>query len=375
MLPFDITSLLLFGGLLISIIAGEAAYSGDTLSLRINVSPKIVETGFDAATAEKIFLAQAAWIVRGPSIIPTPTLRVSSRPTVISALATPLSLDRLIGALQDQFGYDRLVVNGAVMTSNDQALRMVVVVEQPNQAPTQIQLTQTDADPTVLIRRGADATMSLVSPYRVAQANYVQGLAGDPYAMTEAKEAALRYLKGHWEPLRASEHAMLRNLLAMVALLEGRLPTADAELRLAAAVPGALPEARGIVALNRAFLAVATRQPAEARAYFQEGKTLAAGIKLPDFSARITLLNALVTWSAGDIARAETLLREAAAALPVEEGPHVYLAQLLATKGDDLAAANELAFVAAIRAFDLDIPVFAQSIFLVDPVNGGLRRH
>ena len=66
MLPFDITSLLLFGGLLISIIAGEAAYSGDTLSLRINVSPKIVETGFDAATAEKIFLAQAGLDRSGP---------------------------------------------------------------------------------------------------------------------------------------------------------------------------------------------------------------------------------------------------------------------------------------------------------------------
>ncbi len=374
MLPFDLTSLLLFGGLLISVFAGEAAYNGDTLSLRINVSPKVVETGFDATTAEKIFMAQAAWIVRGQSIIPTPTLRVSSRPTVISALATPLSLDKLVGALQDQFGYDRLVVNGAVMTSKEGSLRMAIVVEQPNQAPAQIQLTQTDADPAILIRRGADATMARVSPYRVAQANYVQGLAGDPGAMTEAKEAALRYIAGPWEPGRASERAMLHNLLAMVALLEGQVPAAESQLKMAAAIPGALPEALGIVALNRAFLAVAAKRPAEALAYFRDGETLAAGISLPDFGARITLLNALVVWSAGDTARAETLLRVAAAALPVEEGPHVYLAQLLATKGDQPAAATERASVVAIHPFDLDIPVFAQSIFRVDPVNGGLKR-
>ncbi len=374
MLPFDVTTLLLFGGLLMSIIAGEAAYNGDTLSLRINVPPKIVETGFDATTAEKIFMAQAAWIVRGQSIIPTPTLRVSSRPTVISALATPLSLDKLVGALQDQFGYDRLVVNGAVVMSKEGSLRMVIVVEQPNRAPAQIQLTQTDADPAMLIRRGADATMARVSPYRVAQANYVQGLAGDLGALTEAKEAALRYLAGPWEPARASERAMLHNLLAMVALLEDRVPEANSQLKMAAAVPGALPEARGIVALNRAFLAVAARQPVEALDYFLEGARMAASISLPDFGARITLLNALVVWSAGDTAQAETLLRAAAVALPVEEGPHVYLAQLLATKGDQPAAASARASMAAMHPFDLDIPVFAQSIFRVDPVNGGLKR-
>jgi hypothetical protein len=46
--------------------------------------------------------------VRGESIIPTPTLRVSSRPTVMSVLAMPLKLDTVVGALRNQFGYDRL---------------------------------------------------------------------------------------------------------------------------------------------------------------------------------------------------------------------------------------------------------------------------
>ena len=48
--------------------------------------------------------------MRGQSIIPAPTLRLSSRPTVMSALATPLKLDTVVGALRDQCGYGRLVV-------------------------------------------------------------------------------------------------------------------------------------------------------------------------------------------------------------------------------------------------------------------------
>ena len=75
MIPFDTTTLLLLAGMLVSLIAGEAALYGDTLTLHINVVPKIMQTGFDGATAEQIFIAESARIVRGEPIIPTPTLR------------------------------------------------------------------------------------------------------------------------------------------------------------------------------------------------------------------------------------------------------------------------------------------------------------
>jgi len=52
MLPFDVTTIALLAGMLVSLIAGEAAMYGDTLTLHINVAPKIDESGFDAATAE-----------------------------------------------------------------------------------------------------------------------------------------------------------------------------------------------------------------------------------------------------------------------------------------------------------------------------------
>lgn len=104
-------------------------------------------------------------------------------------------------------------------------------------------------------------------------------------------------------------------------------------------IPNVLPEARGVVALNRAFLAVADKRPAEALTFFEAGAQQAAAISLPDFGARITMLNGLVAWSGGDVAEAEKLFRAAIAALPGDEGPHFYLAQLRAAKGDAAGAA------------------------------------
>ncbi len=375
MIPFDLTTLVFLAGMVVSLIAGEAAMYGDTLTLHINVTPKIVQAGFDSTTAEQIFIAEAAQIVRGESIIPTPTLRVSSRPTVMSALATPLKLDAVVGALQDQFGYDRLVVNAAVLSDTGDALRMVIVVQQPRQTPEQIQVTQANGDAAALVRRGADFTMARVSPYRVAEADYIRGLSGDTDALKEAKETAMRYLAHPWEPARASERAMLYNLVAMLALIDDQVPTAEAQLGLVDPIPGVLPEARGIVALNRAFLAVAGKRPDDAKALFQAGEKLTSGIALPDFGARITMLGGLVAWSGGDLVEAEKSFRAAIVALPGDEGPHAYLARLLTTKGDAAGAAAEQATATARHPFDVEIPVFAQSIFWVDPVNGGIKRH
>jgi hypothetical protein len=375
MLPFDFTSLFLLAGMAISLIAGEAAMYGDTLTLHIGVSPKIAQGGFDTAAAEQIFIAESARIVRGESIIPTPTLRVSSRPTVMSALAAPLQLAPVIGALQDDFGYDRLVVNAAVLSGTGDSLRMLIVVQQPRQTPEQIDVTRTDGDPAALVRRGADATMARVSPYRVAQANYVRGLDDEPAALQEAKETATRYLARPWEPARASERAMLHNLLAMLALIDGQIPAAEGELSQVDPIPGVLPQARAVVALNRAFLAVAAKRPTEALSFFQAGEKLAPSISLPNVGARITTLSGLVSWSGGDVVEAEKSFRAAIAALPSDEGPHVYLAQLLAAKGDEAGAQKEREAGAATHPFDVEIPVFAQSIFWVDPVNGGIKRH
>jgi hypothetical protein len=373
--PLDIATLLVLAGMVVSLIAGEAALYGDTLTLHINVAPSIVTVGFDDTIAEQTFVAESARVVRGQSIIPTPTLRVNSRPTVISALASPLKLDTVAGALQDELGYDRVVVNAAVLSVAGGALRMLIVVEQPRQTPEQIQLTQANGDPVALVRRGADYTMALVSPYRVAEADYILGLGGDPDALKAARETATNYLARPWESSRASERAMLYNLLAMLSLLDGQVSVAESQLALVDPIPGVLPQARAVVALNRAFLAVADKQPVEALAFLRAGEKLAVGNNQAWFNLRVMVLAGLVAWSGGDTAQAEKLFRAAVQAQPDGEAPHVYLAQLLAATGDAAGAQKEQAAASTIHAFDVEPPVFAQSIVWVDPVNGGIKRH
>jgi hypothetical protein len=373
--PFDIATLLVLAGMVVSLIAGEAAFYGDTLTLHINVAPQIVTSGFDDTIAEQTFVAESARVVRGNSIIPTPTLRVNSRPTVISALASPLKLDTVVGALQDQLGYDRVVVNAALLSGTGGALRMLIVVEQPRQTPEQIQLTQANGDPAALVRRGADFTMAQVSPYRVAEADYIRGLDGDPDALKAAAETATSYLARPWEASRASERAMLHNLLAMLSLLDGQTPAAESQLALVDPIPGVLPQARAVVALNRAFLAVADKQPVAALAFLRAGEKVAVGNNQAWFNLRVMVLAGLVAWSGGDTVQAEKLFRAAVVAQPDGEAPHVYLAQLLAATGDTTGARAEQMVASAIHAFDVESPVFAQSIVWVDPVNGGIKRH
>lgn len=376
MLPFDVSTMFLFAGLMLSIIAGDAAVNGDTLTLNVHVSPKVEQTGFNSDMAERLFVAESARIVRGASIIPAPTLRVSSRPTIISALATPLKLDRVVGAVQDQFGYDRLLVSAAIMSVPENALRLVIVVEQPRESPEQIQLIQTDGDPAALIRRGAGITMERVSPYRVAQTYYIRGLENDLGALKDARDTATRYLARTFEATRASERAMLYNLMALLALHDGKIPEAETMLHLADPIPGVLPEARAVLAFNRAFLAVAARRPADAQKHFDAGEALGASISLPDFASRVTTLKALVAWSAGDTVTAETLLRAAITAVPTDERPHAYLAALLDTKTqNDSAVAEQTAAAVAAHPFVTELPFLAQSVFWVDPVKGGITRY
>ena len=77
MIPFDTTTLLLLAGMLVSLIADEAALYGDTLTLHINVAPKIAQAVSMAPRPGRSSWPNPARIVRSEPIIPTPTLRVS----------------------------------------------------------------------------------------------------------------------------------------------------------------------------------------------------------------------------------------------------------------------------------------------------------
>jgi len=240
---FDITQLFIITSLVLGLLVGNAALNGDALRVQIAIPSDVSSAGFTEATAEEIFTAEAARIIRAPSIIPVPTLQVNSTPSIATALAKPLNLDGVAAALQSQFGINHLMVAGAVLAETDidkvpaaSAVRpltpgvkldLVLVVTQQHETPAQIVLEQQDGDATTLLRRGASWAMEQVSPYHVILTDALDGVHGDADGFARAQTAAQRMLAKPWDPEKASEIALVHNLLALIAMHTGDLAEAD----------------------------------------------------------------------------------------------------------------------------------------------------
>ncbi len=370
----DFTTLLLIAGLFFGMVIGDATLFGDPLRIQIAVPAKLAETGFTEAVAERLFLSEAARIGRAMSIVRTPGVEVSSQGSVFAAVAKPLSLDQVVVALQSRVGFDVISVDGAVLDKAGGGLEMVIFVSRPDEPLTKIKLAQPDGNPVALVEHGSHSVLEEVSPYRVALTEFSDALGRNAASPTEAKATASRAVARPWVASHATERVMLHNLLALTALLEGDFAGAQAQFDLTDAILQAAPAAHGTVALNRAFVAVAQKRPAEALAYYNIGLEKSAGIALPGYNAKIDTLAGLVAWSRGDTERAEQLFRIAIATQPNDEAPHAYLAQLLAAKGDAAGAAAERIAAGNSHRFGFEIPALAQSEFWVDPVKGGLKR-
>jgi len=370
----DFATLLLAAGIFFGIVIGDATLFGDPLRVQITVPTKLADTGFTEAVAERLFVSEAAHVARALSIVPTPSVEVSSRQSVLAAVAKPLSLDQVVVALQNRVGIDVISVDAAVLDKADGALEMVIFVTKPDAALAKLKLTQPDGNPVALVEHGSAAVLEEVSPYRVALTAFTDAVRRDGALPTEAKAAASRAVSRPFVAAHATERVMLYNLLGLIALFEGDFAGASAQLDLAAAIPEAAAVARGTVALNRAFIAVAQQRPAEALAYYTAGRADSIGVVLPGYDAKINTLAGLVAWSRGDTERAERLFRLAGASLQADEAPHFYLAELLGAKGDAAGAAAERAAAGSSHRFGVEIPGLAQSEFWVDPVKGGVKR-
>lgn len=388
----DFTSLIMLAVIMLGAITGDAAIYGDTLHVRITVPPAVVNAGFTEASAESVFTAEASRIVRGYSVIPAPTLRVSSSPTLISALAGPLDLDKLAIAVQDQFGVDHLVVYGAILampasgkTPDNNAVRLlipatqldlVMVVLQPKLPPVQIVLEEPDGDAVQLVKRAAAWSMEQVSPYRVVLAHFLDGMNGDPDGALLARHAADRFLARPFDPVRASERAMTHNVLALLALRDNNIPDAAGQLALAASIPGIDPQAAAELAINRSFVALTEKRPDEAAALLDASRKTASHLDLPDFPNHLDIQEALIAWAKGDPASAESKLRHVLAVEPESETAHHYMAMMLRAQGDVSGAAAQDKAALISHRFERRDQGLAVLLFWTDPINGGvtLRR-
>lgn len=371
----DLTTLLTVAGLFLSVVVGNAAVFGDSLFASIAVPKALETTGFDRPTAERVFAAEVAWYTRLPSILPTPNVTTSSAPSIAMALARPIQLQDLVFAVQTQLRNDVVSVSGAILSDgHDKGLSMLVVVSNPPDAPTSLELQQPDGDARALVRRAARETMITIAPYRVALSDLAGVLTGQKDAIATARETATRGLSQPWDATvqGATEIVLLHNLLAVLAIERRDSAVARRHFELALTTPAASMSSYALVWMNKAFLALTERKAAEAAHAFNKGSDLFSSHLRQTLHGRLQVLEALIAWQHGDEARAEALFVEALTRDTSEIEPHFYLSKMLAARGDALGAAKQMAAAQIAARFDQHYASLAHTILAIDVTTGNL---
>jgi hypothetical protein len=370
----DITLLVTLAGLFMGIVIGNAALLGDSLFASIAVPKSLEARGMDRSAAERLFAAEVGWYGRLPSILPTPMVAISSSPSFTMALAKPFKLEDVVYAAQSQVRDDVVSVNGAIMDqANSGQLTMVMVVNDPPDAPVSFTLTQPDGDAKALIKLAAREAMISIAPYRVALSDLSGVLTGRKDAIVEARRTAMRGLNQQWDPSpeRATEIVLLHNLLTVLAMERGDTPTARYHAMWAHATPGAWPSAFALVYMNEAFIALTERNPEEAERKFHQGRILLGSRPPQLLRGRVLVLEALIAWQRGEPSRAEELLREALTLEPTTEvEPHYYMAKLLAARGEEAAANTARAAARTAARFDPHYASLAHTVLGIDVMTG-----
>jgi hypothetical protein len=373
----DLTTLITAAGLLLGVIVANAAYFGNALYVSITIPTKMEQSGFGKATVEQIFVAELHRYLELPSIMHTPSIAATSTPSLPQALAKPLQLQDVVFAVQAMVhDYGVVNVNSSIVdVPSGPNLNMVVIVSNPPDPPVSMSLSQPDGDVKALVERAARQTMIAIGPYRVAVTDFEDGVTGDASGFDRSTQTIARGLAQGWDPRPpgATEDVLLVNLRALLDLRDGKLDDAAKDFVTSKGFPGAFPAAYSIVSLNQAFLAIAQRQPDEAERRFKQGAAAVAAIDQEGIASRVKVLEGLVAWSQGKVADAE---KDFIAAINMGDNdamPHLYLAHLLADRGDTAGAALQRKAGADAQRFDPKYPALAYTIFQVDPEQGGLK--
>jgi hypothetical protein len=361
---FDLTTLLTAAVAVVGLIAIDSGLQSNVLYLSINVPPKMADQGFTQQVADLEFLTESAATEDIGGLVRPPAVRIASRKTISSALAAPLHLEELTRAIQDYVG-GRLVVNGTVIPDG-KALKLAMILSLPDGRLRTLQVEEEDGDPFKLMRRGANAALSFVSPARAVIMNLRRSVATGTPTMAEVREQLDAELARTGEDAKYQNRSMLWAVRGAIAFYEADQATAVRSFDSALKSPDLIAVAQSITYLNKAFVEITQRQAAQALADVEASEASADAVPLPSYPAIIAVTRALAQWCGGQINLAEQTLRGV-----LQEEPHntlaLYYLDLL--EKQPAAAANELAG-GTHPSENAPTPLYPSALpsaFLVDP--------
>jgi len=299
--------------------------------------------------------------------VAVPTPRVSSRGSLISALAEPLRLTGLTTALQDLFGLESVRVS-ATMLQVEAGLRMEIVVSQQGKPPRLLELSPPNLDAVELLRRGAREALTEIAPFRVMLARLHDFLDGKETDLSGVRAATNTMLGRNWRRDDYIEHSAFLNMSAVIFLLEGDPAQAAREVHLA----DSLLSTRAIHALNAAFLSILSGDLERARAQTERGIILS--LRAPPFVRPYVLIQrGLLAWAEGQRETALQLMQEALQVEPDNRNALSYVAWLQHLNSGAPGQFDPASLPRPLNRTQM-IPALMASVFLQEPLARQISR-
>jgi hypothetical protein len=360
----ELATIGLLSAIVFGLIAGDAVISANTMAVGIGLPPTVQQSGLTRQSAEEIFVTELSRIAAIPSGVPVPVPRVSSRRTVIGALAEPLKLTDLTIALQDLFGLEPIRVS-ATMMQRGNGLVMEAIVAQEGHPLQRLSFERPDGDAVALIRHAAISTFAEIAPFRVTLAQLRDVLQDPQMDVRPIRAQAERLLQRDWGVDSDIERSALHSLVSVLALLHGDVEGAQAEIRRADAIEGALPTARTFYALNGSFVGLLQGDMRLAERELNRATQTPMQQIIPVFPAYIEVQRGLISWADGKIDDADAAFQRALVIDPRNNVAMTYrhwVAQSRLGVPPDAADRPPVA-----STFSPQIPGLMASAFLLDP--------
>jgi hypothetical protein len=361
----------LLSAIVFGLIAGDAVISANTMAVGIGLPPAVQQSGLTRQSAEEIFVTELSRIAAIPSGVPVPVPRVSSRRTVIGALAEPLKLTEVTTALQDLFGLEPIRVSATVIQRGN-GLVMETILAQEGRPLQRLSFERPDGDAVALIRHAAINTFAEIAPFRVTLAQLRDALQDPGIDVGPIRAQAERMLRRDWGADSDIERSALHSLVSVLALLHGDVAAAREEIIRAEAFRGALPTARPFYALNASFVGVLQGDLRLAERELARAEQVPMRQIIPVFPAYVEVQRGLIAWADGKVDDADAAFLRALEIDPRNNVALIYrhwIAQSRLGVPPDPADRPRVA-----SAFSPQIPGLMASAFVLDPRNRDISR-